>query len=381
MESILDIEISCFKNYNTPGNPVTINLLTWLTATKYKNEVDRIRSLDEKPKRDAIKAQLPCITPSGIFTYRSQKNLIAHSGLIQIDLDGIDPSDIAHYKKELSKLPEIAYLGLSASGRGLWGVIPIPPEPDSHKAYFEALLMTFDKWGIQLDDKPKNIASLRGYSCDTDAYFNHHAKLFEVKKTKVVYTPPRGTHTVNPPADYRWLLDWIIGRMESAQDGNRHSTRLDMARLTGGHIASGTLDPLAEDTLIQSYQNQYGNIDSHQVQLKEIKAIRDGITEGKNIPLPPPNSKKSIRKTLAPFSGLTGHPAKIEIEASIFIPFDEYIKGLHFENSILMTSDSYPAAWDSLNGTKYIDDKTKKFIVMAERNPVILRMANSFEFS
>ena len=126
MESVLNRQISCFKNYNTPGDPVTINLMTWLTATKYKNEVDRIRSLDEKPKRDAIKSQLPCITPSGIFSYRSQDSLLKHSGMIQIDLDGIDPIDIGYYKKELSKLPEIAYLGLSASGRGLWGLIPIP---------------------------------------------------------------------------------------------------------------------------------------------------------------------------------------------------------------------------------------------------------------
>lgn len=149
-------QISCFKNYNTPGNPVSINLLTWLTNIKYKNKVDLIRSLDEKSKRDEIKAQLPGITPSGIFTYR---------------------------------------------------------------------------------------------------------------------------------------------------------------------------------------------------------------------------------KRPAPFSGTIGQPVKTEIHPTKFIPFGEYIQGLHFENQRLMTSNSYPASWDSLDGTKYIDDRIKKFILMAEKNPVILQMAKSFEFS
>lgn len=247
--------------------------------------------MDEKSKRDEKKAQLPGITPSGIFTYRSQNNLVKHSGLIQIDWDGIDPSDIVYNKKELSKLPEIAYLGLSASGRGLWGLIPIPPVPERHKAYFEALFVTFDKWGIQLDEKPKNIASLRGYSCDKNGYFNHHAKLFEVPKQKKVYAPPPHTNIVNTPGDYNWLLNWIIEQMESAPEGNRHGTRLKMARLTGGYIASGLLDETAENRLIQSYLGQYGNTESRQVRLKEIKAIRDGITHGKLSPLSIPPKK------------------------------------------------------------------------------------------
>lgn len=241
--------------------------------------------MDEKSKRDEKKAQLPGITPSGIFTYRSQNNLVKHSGLIQIDWDGIDPSDIVYNKKELSKLPEIAYLGLSASGRGLWGLIPIPPVPERHKAYFEALFVTFDKWGIQLDEKPKNIASLRGYSCDKNGYFNHHAKLFEVQKKKKVYAPPPHTNIVNTPGDYNWLLNWIIEQMENAPDGNRHSTRLRMARLTGGYIASGILKQKAENSLIESYLNQFGRIDNQKIQIKEINTIKNGIKNGKSCPI------------------------------------------------------------------------------------------------
>ena len=121
MKSILDIEISCFANYSIPSDPKTVNLLTWLNSTKHRENVDLIRSLDDKKERDSLKAKLPCITPSGLFTYRNQKNLVKHSGFIQIDIDlaggNIGISNWHQLKDEISKLPQIAYFGLSASGR------------------------------------------------------------------------------------------------------------------------------------------------------------------------------------------------------------------------------------------------------------------------
>ena len=86
-KSILNIEVSCFANYNTPAKPMEVNLLRWLQSGKYKNEVGKIRAIENKEERDRIKALLPAITPSGIFFYRSEKDLIKHSGLIQFDID------------------------------------------------------------------------------------------------------------------------------------------------------------------------------------------------------------------------------------------------------------------------------------------------------
>ena len=313
MKSILDIEISCFADYSTPSDPKTVNLLTWLTSTKYKDQVDLIRSLDDKKKRDAIKSTLPCITPSGLFTYRSQKNLVKHSGFIQIDIDrmksNLEISNWDDLKDELSKLPQIAYFGMSASGQGYWGLIPIPPDPDNHKGYFETLFDIFlNRWGIELDDKPKNIASLRGYSYDLTAYFNHEAKTFIVlkKPVTVIKTTPKINIKTVTDGKYQWLEKSILSNISKAIPGDRHIARLKYSKLAGGLIAGGYLPASMEQSIINSYLSQYGSEDTKADQYKEIQAIRDGIDEGMKDPaMPPP-----IRCFFVPFTDIKDYSDK-----------------------------------------------------------------------
>ncbi|MEX2336368.1 MAG: BT4734/BF3469 family protein [Fulvivirga sp.] len=385
MKSILNIEVSCFKDYNTPGNPANVNLLRWLTSNKYKDRVEAIRSLDDKSRRDEIKATLPAVTPSGIFSYRSQNKILSHSGFIQIDIDGINREEVEPYKRELSKVSNIAYLGLSVSGKGLWGLIPIPADKDSHKAYFDAINTVFDKWGITLDDKPKNVASLRGYSYDPEAYFNHEAKLFNVKKEVLAMPPPLPPQQRISKSDYQWLLDWITEQMTKAMDGDRHATRLKIARLTGGYIAGGVLDYSAENLLIDTYLGQYGSTDSQQVKNKEIKAIRDGVIDGMKNPLSPPEQNKVFKKGIKGNNFTPSYPIvspgnNLPAE-TIFIHFDCYTRGLHMKDNILICENEYPASWDDIVEVDYIEAITKEFIRMAEKNPVLLELKKAFKLS
>jgi len=318
MKSILDIEISCFANYSTPSDPKTVNLLAWLNSTKYKDKVDLIRSLDDKKKRDAIKSTLPCITPSAILKNRItgiplKEKLVKHTGFIQIDIDrtksNLDISNWNELKNEISKLPQIAYFGLSASGRGYWGLIPIPPDPDNHKGYFESLEDIFlNKWGIELDDKPKNVVSLRGYSYDLEGHFNHVADLFTVLKKPVTVDkiPPKINPAPVTDGKYQWLESWILSKMSQAMPGDRHNARLNYSRLAGGLIAGGYLPPSVEESIINSYLSQYGGEDTNAEQDKEIQAIRDGIEDGLKVPLEPP----PIRCLFVPFTGIEDYSDK-----------------------------------------------------------------------
>lgn len=179
MKSILDIEVSCYKNYKTPESPVNINLLSWLKSKKYASQVSFIRQLESKSERDKVKAALPGITPSGLFSYRHEFCLIQHSGFIQFDIDFKENSHISNYKQlkeQICKISNVAYCGLSVSGTGYWGLIPIA-YPDKHKQHFESLQKAFESFSIVLDPAPANVASLRGYSYDADAYFNHSASI------------------------------------------------------------------------------------------------------------------------------------------------------------------------------------------------------------
>jgi hypothetical protein len=286
-ESVLNVEVSCFRDYDTPQNPRSINLLTWLSSPKYKYKVETIRGIEGKKERDAIKRKLPAITPSGIFTYRRESSLIQHSGLIQIDIDLTGKNKLISnwddLRTELKKIPQIAYLGKSVSGYGYWGLIPIPNDAKNHRFYFDALEEIFMKnWGIELDDKPKNVASLRGYSFDPEAYFNHKAKPFLIKK---IVNPKLGQTVKNTRIESSRLGDWIIRKLEFSQEGNRHGDRLKYSFLAGGFVAGGLLDSNFENILIEFYLCKFSHIDSHAIQKKEIKAIREGFRNGQQHPI------------------------------------------------------------------------------------------------
>ena len=373
-KSVLDVEVSCFKNYWEEKNPRNVNLMAWLTSTKYKDKVDAIRAIDDKAKRDEIKATLPAITPSGLFLTREtkvplQEKLISHSGLIQIDVDNLDEGDLEHIKKDLQTLDEIAYLGKSVSGRGLWGLIPIPPDPEYHRDYFDNLYKTFELLGITLDKKPKNVVSLRGYSYDPEGYFNHSAIPF-LNKTRPIAKPnPKPVRTERSEAtSSKGLEDWIVREMENLTVGDRHAGRLKLARQAGGFVAGGSMDSLILERLIESYLGQYGSFDTSHTQAKEIKAIRDGFENGKLFALYPkePESQRTNQTTV--------YPVKVEIKNVLH---EDYISQLYFENGMLMNEMDYPADWDLVGS--YTEQKTKDFIRMSIRNPLLIELRKQFD--
>lgn len=178
MKSVLDVEVSCFSSYEG-RHPKSVNLLTWLTSDKYAGKIRELRTLQDKAARDRIKATLPAITVSGIFDpVRKAENLVRHSGLICIDIDPKGNEQIANFavlKAQLFNIENVAYAGLSASGKGFFLIIPIA-YPKRHKEHFKAIERDLSGFGLMIDPAPQNVASLRGYSWDTDALFRHDAK-------------------------------------------------------------------------------------------------------------------------------------------------------------------------------------------------------------
>lgn len=190
--SCLNTYVSCVKNYYSKY-PRNVNLLTWLHSKKYAHVVQQIRNTPDKEQRKRLKGSLPAIAPGGIFSKVEAKGLEQHSGFIQFDIDWQDNQHISNYKElhqQLRRISNIAYCGLSASGNGWWGLVRIA-YPEKHEQHWAYINLAMQRLGITLDEAPKNVASLRGYSYDADAYFNHHAvKLY---------------HYLLPPAQRRRL--------------------------------------------------------------------------------------------------------------------------------------------------------------------------------
>jgi hypothetical protein len=175
MKNILDIEISCFKNYFSQNDPKPVNLLKWLKSDQHKAQIDLLRGNTDKKERNILKSNLPACTPSG--TFDSEKTLIKHSGLICLDIDLTDNMDVENFaslKIQLSKIVNVAYCGLSASGLGYFLLIPIA-YPEKHQLHFDSLKQDFYNIGIVIDKACRNVNRLRGYSWDSEPYFNENA--------------------------------------------------------------------------------------------------------------------------------------------------------------------------------------------------------------
>lgn len=328
-DSVLKKTVSCFKNYETAWNPKSVNMLDWIISGKYKSKVMQIRSIPDKKERDKLKAELPVITPSGTFKYRSGANLVAHSGLIQFDID-LDENNqhITNWgdlKKEICKIRNVAYCGLSVSGNGYWGLIPIS-SPEHHKEHFNAIEAAFKRFGIKLDGLPKNIASARGYSYDSDAYFNNNAETFTLRiPDKVIVNPIQYQADATIPK----LLDWLIKKMRETPQGERHGQRLKLGRALGGYISGGLLSADAEEIFINSYLTDYGS----GAQKKEVQAIKDGINEGMKFPI-----HKLMDNNKAAWGRYAPEPQPAPVKKY------QYFQGGTWKVEI--NKHGYPALWD-----------------------------------
>lgn len=173
--------ISLFKDYKTKIPIDIISLYDWVTTDSFKAHAERIRSISDKKIQRELKARLPCITPSGIFSYCKDENLNQHSGFICVDIDGGESNpqitDFEALKIKLSHIPFISYCGLSISGNGIYCLIPIK-YPDKHKEHFFAIEEFFQKIGINIDASCKNVSRLRGASYDPNPIINLEARIF-----------------------------------------------------------------------------------------------------------------------------------------------------------------------------------------------------------
>jgi len=341
MKSILNIEVSCFGNYDTPTNPKQVNLLSWLQSDKYKDKVDRIRAIEDKTIRDELKATLPAITASGVFSYRAKKNMLKHSGFIAIDIDFKGNETIGNFselKTQICNIKNVAYCGLSVSGRGYWCLIPIA-YPDKHEQHFKTLQWAFKLFGIKIDESCKDVSRLRGYSYDTDGYFNHNPEL--LYNFMEPETPIQSVKRKFNKSCYSGdKISVAVKMINDAPDGEKHNILLKAARLMGGYIAAGEVEEVSAIGALESaIQSRY--IDSIE---DARKTISDGIAYGKNEPISSDNSSFHSLEHPNPSQQELQHESIIfysQVETFIRCPWDYEIKELEqFFNTTVLPDHS-----------------------------------------
>jgi hypothetical protein len=289
--SPLNILVSCFANVKGT-EPRPVNLLTWLTSDKYKQEVDIIRQTEDKDARATLKQRLPAITPSGQFTKRNLDGLVNHSGLLCIDIDYQDNKHIGNYselKKHLCNIKNFAYVGLSVSGNGFYCLMPIS-QPDKHKLHFKAIQTDMERFGIVVDKSGSDITRLRFYSYDDEAHFNHEAKVYSkiYQEPEPLPKPQQTNNKQNDGISKDEPLDIVVNMVRGSRDGEKHVILYRAARLAGGYISGGQLDEATATNALEDAIRNKRNVHSLE---DAFKTIKDGIDNGKNSPIKKPEEE------------------------------------------------------------------------------------------
>lgn len=162
-----------------PSRTVTLDeVARMVRSTMLGVQTQQLRTIREKAEARLYKGlNFPYVTISGVFSYCNDTSLVSHSGLLCIDLDGVE--DVEDLKRKLTAdghfLTPLAFR--SPSGNGLKWVIVIDLAKADHKTWFHAvrnyLLATYHELTEkQVDRQCQNVSRACFLCYDPQAYVN-----------------------------------------------------------------------------------------------------------------------------------------------------------------------------------------------------------------
>src|SRR4029453_19339685 len=100
---------------------------------------------------NSLKKRLPGVTPSGRFAKRASTEILAHSGILCVDVDALD--DPASLREKVKSDPCVLTAFVSPSGRGLKVWVRIRSDASLHRASFLAAQRHFkEDHNVEIDD-------------------------------------------------------------------------------------------------------------------------------------------------------------------------------------------------------------------------------------
>lgn len=182
--NILDIPVSYYRNTgDTLGVPVSLRVLLTSLRPEHREIIEKVRTARSPEEKNRHKKKLPLYTPSSQLMNRNanipmEQKLTHFSGFMQFDIDQKDNPgmDARQVRDMMIYIPYVAYVGLSVSGEGVWGLVRVtsPENLDQHFSHFRSTVESRTK--IKLDStKGSNPTGLRYISYDPDAKFNLNA--------------------------------------------------------------------------------------------------------------------------------------------------------------------------------------------------------------
>lgn len=154
-------------------------LVEIIKSDKHKNLIEEIRKTDNREERNKLKSKLPAVTTScTVKSAHKASDVIAHSGLIQMDFDNIPVDEIESYKLKL-KEDKFTFLLFDSPSGYPKVIVRIPKEIDKHKLYFESLSRYYKvTYNLIVDEACKDISRLMYLSHDPNIYINENPIIF-----------------------------------------------------------------------------------------------------------------------------------------------------------------------------------------------------------
>lgn len=192
---------TCYQK--TPEEtPTTLaELIEDIKSDPFKKTITAVRAEANKDKRAKLKQQLlPAVSISGAEA--EGRKVTKHSGLLQIDLDGITGETPEALRDRVEYDPHIAAAFVSPSGDGLKIIMAIPASIKGHAKAFEAASNYIEKqYGRKPDSACKDLTRLCFVSHDPDAWCKDAEPLDVEEWLPTNDTPTKETPSEETPSE------------------------------------------------------------------------------------------------------------------------------------------------------------------------------------
>ena len=169
----------------------TISLQEYVNKVRsdtFKAQVEEYRRLADQPGHEAeaqaVKDRMPCIVPAGVCSGgHAVKNLVKHSGLLQIDMDHtlLRTTEVCRL---LCELPYVTVVHKSFSQNGVRAFVRVAAEDvmRNYEQLYAAVGEAVSRHAAHnYDSKCKILTQPSFYSWDADAYYNPDAETFKMQ--------------------------------------------------------------------------------------------------------------------------------------------------------------------------------------------------------
>lgn len=232
----------------------TISLQEYVNKVRsdtFKAQVEEYRRLADQPGHEAeaqaVKDRMPCIVPAGVCSGgHAVKNLVKHSGLLQIDMDHT-LLRTAEVCRLLCELPYVTVVHKSFSQNGVRAFVRVAAEDvmRNYEQLYAAVGEAVSRHAAHnYDSKCKILTQPSFYSWDADAYYNPDAETFKMQWGEET-APETGTISETAADAGGAVSRGIISEVTDsgkAVSGGAISEVTDSGRTVSGGAISGVTD-------------------------------------------------------------------------------------------------------------------------------------------